>query len=92
MKCTNVFTSIDHAIIRAAVKSLPVLHGTVIELRFWENMDAIEIAQILGLSIQSTETLLVRAMRMLREYCLRHPAFSRSKHSMLKIMESNSVA
>ncbi|MBX3032942.1 MAG: hypothetical protein KF865_03390 [Bdellovibrionaceae bacterium] len=92
MKGANLFTTTDYAIIRAAVEELPRLHGAVVDLRFWENMEMIEIASTLGLSLRATENLLVRALRMLREYCLKHPAFSRSKLSMLKIMESQSVA
>lgn len=92
MKGANLFTTTDYAIIRAAVEELPRLHGAVVDLRFWENMEMIEIASTLGLSLRATENLLVRALRMLRERCLKHPAFSRSKLSMLKIMESQSVA
>lgn len=92
MKGANLFTTADYAIIRAAVEELPQIHGTVVDLRFWENMEMIEIASTLGLSLRTTEILLVRALRMLREHCLKHPAFSRSKHLMLKIMESQSVA
>lgn len=92
MRCANLFTPTDYAIIRAAVERLPVLYAAVVDLRFWQNMETVEIAEKLGLSLRSTEALLVRALRMLREFCLKHPAFSRSKHSMLKIMESQSVA
>lgn len=87
-----MFTDTDYAIIRSAVRQLPSLLGTVVDLRFWKEMDTAEIASALGITIRSTEALLVRAFQMLREYCLRHPAFSRSKYWMLKLMESQSVA
>lgn len=92
MRGANLFTQMDYAIIRAAVEELPRLHGAVVDLRFWKNMEMVEIAETLGLSFRATEKLLVRALRKLRESCLKHPAFSRSKYPMLKIMESQSVA
>ena len=92
MKRENLFTATDHAIIRAAVRELPSLLGAIVDLRFWKEMSTVEIAEILGLTIRSTEALLVRALRILRENCLKHPAFSRSKHSILQIIESQSVA
>lgn len=92
MKSANLFTTMDYAIIRAALQELPGLHGAIVDLRFWQNMEMAEISELLGLSIRGTERLLVQALRMLRSYCLKHPAFSRSKHSMLKMMESQDVA
>lgn len=92
MKYENLFTPMDHAIIRTAVHELPSLLGTIVDLRFWKGVEMVDIAEKLGLTICSTELLLVRALRSLRENCLRHPEFSRSKHSMLKIIESQSVA
>lgn len=93
MKRENLFTVTDHAIIRAAVRELPGLLGTIVDLRFWKEMSTIEIAEALGLTVRSIEALLMRALRILRETCLKHPAFSRSKHSiLLQIIESQSVA
>lgn len=92
MKSENVFTNMDHAIIRAAVRELPGLMGYIVDLRFWRNLDEVQISEALGLSIHSTEILLARALRMLREHCLKHPAFSRSKYAEIKMIRSERVA
>jgi DNA-directed RNA polymerase specialized sigma24 family protein len=88
----DLFTPIDHAIIRAAVRELPGLLGAVIEMRFWRHMEFVEIADELGLSIRTVEFAMIQAVRRLREICLKHPAFSRSKYDALKMFESHSVA
>ena len=88
----NLFTPTDHAIIRAAVRSLPGLLGAVIDMRFWRQMEVVEIADQLGVTIQSVERALVQAVRCLREECLKHPAFSRSQFYALKMIHSEGAA
>jgi len=82
----DIFTLIDHAIVRAAVKSLPGLLGAVVEMRFWRKLSAREIALEIGVSERAVEIALERASLFIREECLRHPAFSRTKyHTLLAI-------
>ena len=50
-----------------------------------ENKD---IAVELGVTVRSVEISLKRASMTLREECLRHPAFSRSKHQMLHFLQT----
>ena len=88
----NLFTPIDHAIIRAAIRKLPALLGAVIEMRFWRQMEVAEIADELGVSIQTVDSAMTKAARRLREECLKHPAFSRTKYDALKVIQSEDVA
>lgn len=88
----NLFTGMDYAIVRAAVKRLPGLLGAVIEMRFWQKLTLGEIAVELGVSIKAVESALIKAGRALREECLRHPAFSRSEYEALQLMHTQNVA
>jgi len=80
----NIFTQMDHAIIRSAVKKLPGLLSVVVEMRFWKQLTLDDISLEIGVSTEVIEVALVKAARILREECLRHPAFSRSKHSLIE--------
>jgi len=84
----NMFTPVDHAIIRSAVKRLPGLLALIVELRFWKKQSPTDIAVELGVTVRSVEISLKRACMTLREECLRHPAFSRSKHQMLQFLQT----
>jgi DNA-directed RNA polymerase specialized sigma24 family protein len=88
----NLFTPIDHAIIRAAVRSLPGFLGAVIDMRFWRQMEVVEIADELGVTIQAVEHAMIHAVRRLKEECLKHPAFSRTKFHALKMIHSEGAA
>ena len=80
----DVFSKIDHAIVRAAVKRLPGLLSAIVELRFWERYTIAEIAEELGVTMNSVEKAMENSFRLLREECLRHPAFSRSLYAVIK--------
>jgi DNA-directed RNA polymerase specialized sigma24 family protein len=88
----NLFTPTDYVIIRAAVRGLPGLLGAIVEMRFWQKQSLVEIAVELGVSEKMIERSLSQATRMLREQCLRHPAFSRSNHQLLELLQSQSAA
>lgn len=90
--CENLFTPIDHAIVRSSVRSLPGLLGAMIEMRFWQHMSFGEIADELGLSTRTVEAAMAQAMKLIREECLRHPVFSRSKFRALQTIQSKCVA
>jgi DNA-directed RNA polymerase specialized sigma24 family protein len=79
-----LFTQVDYSILRSAVKRLPGLLSKVVELRFWNNRSIVEISDELGVSIRHTESALQRASVILKEECLRHPAFSRSKYNAIQ--------
>ena len=82
-----IFTSNDYAIVRAAVRRLPGLLAKVIELRFWQQYSVLEISEILGISEADVNSAIHRSYQVLREECLKHPAFSRSVCAALKKAE-----
>ena len=88
----DLFTNTDYAIVRSAVRRLPGLLGIVIELRFWKKCTLDEIAVELGVSTRSIESAFTRALRMLREECLRHPSFSRSEYETIQWFRSQNAA
>lgn len=92
MREKNLFTPTDHAIIRAAVHALPGLLCAIVEMRFWRQMEIVEIADELGVTIQTVEQALIQAVRRLRTICLKHPAFSRNKFHALKTIHSKGAA
>ena len=89
---SNLFTATDHAILRAAVKSLPGLLAMIVEQRFWKRMSLMEIAIDLGVSITTIEHSLEKAGKMIREQCLRNPAFSRSRYKKIALLRAQSAA
>jgi len=88
----NIFTQMDYAILRAAIKQLPGLLSIIVAMRFWERHTLDEISVELGVSLKVVEASLAKASALLRETCLRHPAFSRSKFSLLENFKSKAVA
>ena len=82
----SLFSQVDYSILRSGVKRLPGLLSAVVELRFWKCRTLIEISEELGVSVRNIELALNRACRILREECLRHPAFSRSQHSAIQVL------
>ena len=88
----NVFSSTDYAIVRSAVKRLPGLLSEVVALRFWGLKTIDEIAYDLGVTVKTVDQALEKSFRILREECLRHPAFSRSLYDAIKNMTSGLAA
>lgn len=88
----NLFTLMDHAIVRSAVKQLPGLLSIIVEMRFWKRLTLEDIADDLGVSVATVETGIAKAIVRLREDCLRNPAFSRSQFQALESMRANEVA
>lgn len=88
----NLFTNVDHAIVRSAVKRLPALLGVIVEMRFWNKNTLVEISAELGVSVRSVETALAKAATILREECLRNPVFSRSKYHTIQLINEKIVA
>lgn len=80
----NLFTATDHAIVRSLIKGLPGILSVVVELRYWRRMSLMEIAFDLGIPTSAAENALAKAEKILRERCLRHPGFSRSRHQMIQ--------
>lgn len=83
-KVENIFSDMDHMIVRAAVKRLPGLLSEVMTLRFWQNYSVAEIADEIGVSMKTVDEAILNAGRMLREECLRNPIFSRSLHAEIR--------
>lgn len=88
----NLFSLIDHTIVRASVKNLPGVLSMVVELRFWRRLTLDDIAQELGISVRVVDVALKKAMRLLREECQRNPAFSRSRWREIESMQSQMTA
>lgn len=88
----NLFTLMDHAIVRSAVKRLPGLLSIIVEMRFWKRLSLEDIADDLGVSVGTVEMSIAKAIVRLREDCLRNPAFSRSQCHVLEAMRANEVA
>lgn len=88
----NLFTPTDHAIVRASVASLPRFLAEIIEMRFWHQMTIVEIAIGLGRSVLSVEAALSQATQILREECLRQPAFSRATNYAHQLNQFQGVA
>lgn len=88
----NLFTLMDHAIVRSAVKQLPGLLSMIVEMRFWKRLSLEDIADDLGVSVGTVETAIIKAIVRLREECMRNPAFSRSQYQALESMRATEVA
>lgn len=88
----NLFTMLDHSIVRAATKRLPGILSVVVEMRFWQKLTVCDIAFQLGVSEAVVDLALKKASRLLRDDCLRNPAFSRSRHKMIEAIRLQAVA
>lgn len=88
----NLFTTLDHSIIRAAIKRLPGILSVVVEMRFWQKLTIYDIAFELGVSEAVVDLALKKASRLLRDDCLRNPAFSRSRYQVIEAIRSQAVA
>jgi DNA-directed RNA polymerase specialized sigma24 family protein len=75
----NIFTPLDHAIVRSAVRALPDFLRSVIELRFWQELDISEIALSCGVASSTVELALAEAIRTLKAECLSNKAFSKNE-------------
>ncbi|MEP9379184.1 sigma-70 family RNA polymerase sigma factor [Aquabacter sp. CN5-332] len=62
----------ENRALEAAISALPERQRAVVLLTYWEGFSNARTAEILGASVSSVETLLVRARRSLREH-LRRP-------------------
>lgn len=86
---TPLFTSIDYGIVRLALSELPKVMSMAVEMRFWEHRTSCEIAMELGVSVKNVDRWLCLAMKALRDKCLRHPEFSRSRHRMIEAIRKS---
>lgn len=88
----NIFSTLDHSIVRAATKRLPGILSVVVEMRFWQKLTIYDIAFELGVSEAVVDLALKKASRLLRDDCLRNPAFSRSRYQVIEAIRSQAVA
>ncbi|MGZ6311496.1 MAG: RNA polymerase sigma factor [Bdellovibrionota bacterium] len=72
------FSTSDYAIIRRAIDEIPESQRVVVYLRFWRNLDPIEIAEVLGVHLRTVEMQLSGAYSALRRLCIADPQFSRT--------------
>jgi RNA polymerase sigma-70 factor (ECF subfamily) len=63
--------------LHAAIETLPEKCRLVFSLSRFENMSHKEIAEQLGISVKTIENQITKAMKILREYMLRHHDLSR---------------
>jgi RNA polymerase sigma-70 factor (ECF subfamily) len=64
---TVIGSSREQRLLLAALRRLPLEHQVGLELFYWEDMDAGEIAQIMGISHSAMRSRLVKARALLRE-------------------------
>ena len=74
----DIFTSVDHEIVRRALAGLTQAETMVVRMRFWEKRSMTEIASILDLGQREVEGHLLAAFSKLKNVCLANPKFSRS--------------
>lgn len=76
------FTQNDIAVIREALRDLPIKEWHILYLRFWENFSIQEIAESLDMKWEEVNQAIEKLLTELKEYCLNDPAFSRSEIMM----------
>lgn len=57
----------DYSAVNEAIATLPVKLSTVIHMQYYENLSYKDISAKLGISVKATESLLVRAKKLLRK-------------------------
>lgn len=87
-----LFSSADYFIVRSAIERLPGLLSAVIQQRFWMRKSIAEISEEFGVSAGVIEAALLKAFSLLRDECVRHPNFSRSKYSIIKSLRASLAA
>ncbi len=64
---TMVGRSREQRLLLEGLRRLPVAHQTALELFYWEELDAKEIAEVMGVSHSAMRSRLVKARELLRE-------------------------
>ncbi len=64
---TAVARQREHQLLLDGLRRIPVMYQVVVELRFWEGLRTIEIADILGIPHPTVRRRLQRALKLLRE-------------------------
>jgi DNA-directed RNA polymerase specialized sigma24 family protein len=57
----------NRSAVRRSLNVLPSSYARILELRYWEDLSVLEIAQILRLTESATESRLVRARHAFRD-------------------------
>lgn len=76
------FTQNDIAVIREALRELPIIEWHIIYLRFWENYSIQEIAESLEMRWEEVNQTIDKLLIDLKAHCLNEPTFSRSEIMM----------
>ena len=71
----NLYSEMDHKLVRTAARELPALERTVVYLHFWEELTETEIASALGMKPFEVEKTLKSAYEGLRSMCLSDSRF-----------------
>lgn len=77
-----------HRQLCAALRTLPVEQQTLLELHYWEELDAAALAEIFEVTAQVIRTRLHRARTALREALLRLEAVPRDQLETLEALDS----
>ena len=64
MECAS---EMDRSAVQRSLKLLPSGYTRILELRYWEDLSVLEIAQVLRLTESATESRLVRARYAFRD-------------------------
>lgn len=73
-----IFTQRDYAAVRKAMAELSEKEMKIVFLRFWGPYSLYEIGRFLGMSYDSVDGKLKKALLKLKKHCLMTPSFSRS--------------
>lgn len=76
------FNQNDIAVIREALRDLPIIEWHILYLRFWENYSIQEIAESLEMKWEEVNQTIDKLLIELKEHCLKDPTFSRSEIMM----------
>jgi DNA-directed RNA polymerase specialized sigma24 family protein len=75
----NLFSEVDHLIVRQAMALLPRRQLKALTLRYWERLSETEICIAMNTDWRTVERLITSAYERLKEICLLQPEFSRSR-------------
>jgi DNA-directed RNA polymerase specialized sigma24 family protein len=75
----NLFSEVDHLIVRQAMALLTRRQLKAITLRYWERLSETEICIAMNTDWRTVERLIGTAYEKLKEICLSQPQFSRAR-------------
>jgi RNA polymerase sigma factor (sigma-70 family) len=78
----------EHKLLLLALRSLPVAQQVMLELHYWEDMSAAELAKVFGITEAAMHMRLSRARKALREYMEAMAESPLSAHTSLEDLDA----